>query len=163
MTVSYVLRFEERPWTTNAERQMHKYERAAKVAEWRRAFFSLAKEQQIPLIGNVHVKVTPYHKDRRWVADVGNVFPSFKAALDGIVDAGCLVDDNPDHFIHLEFMAPIIGFGDGLELEIIGDELDPSLLPPKPVVKKKKPPYNNGRRKSATRSRQYVRKKPRIP
>jgi hypothetical protein len=140
---------------------MHKYERAQKVARWRKAFHALALEQNMPLLENIHVYITPFHKDRRWVADVGNVYPSFKAALDGLRDAGVMVDDNPDWVKYVGFHEPVIGDGDGLELVVVGDEAGPDTIKASIPVPKRQPRqvYNNGRKKSATRGR----KKPRIP
>ncbi len=50
--------------------------------------------------------------------DVGACFPAAKAAIDGLVGAGVIPDDTPDHVITLTFRAPVVGQGDGLELVV---------------------------------------------
>ena len=82
-----------RPWTTNAERKLHHMERAAKVKDTRQAFGWMAKAQQVPKCSAIRVFATPLAKDRRWQQDVGACFPAVKAAIDGLVDAGILPDD----------------------------------------------------------------------
>lgn len=152
MIVSYTLHWDERPFTSNSERSMHHMKRASLVRKWREAFYFLALEAKLPQLENVSIVCSPYAKDGRWRADCGAIFPTVKAAIDGLIDAGMCEDDNPDYVKYIGFNAPIISGYDRLELEITGDEIGPALIVPKKVVvKNPKPAYNNGRRKSATR------------
>ncbi len=112
------LRFDERPWTSNTERRWHHYQRAGAVRRWRAAFALLAREAHMPSLGAVEVTVTPYLANRRGLQDVAGCFPAAKAAIDGLVDAGVLPDDTPEHLRSLTFRAPVIGQGDALELVV---------------------------------------------
>lgn len=105
-----------RPWTTNAERRMHHHERAALVAEWRQAFAVLARAERIPRLERVVVVGMQVLASRRSRPDVGACLPAVKAAVDGLVDAGVLVDDDPDHVVELRFTAPAVGGRDALVL-----------------------------------------------
>lgn len=49
-----------------------------------------------PLFGRVHV-LGVVHPGRRGRADPANWYPSFKAAVDGLVDAGLIEDDDHTH------------------------------------------------------------------
>ncbi len=112
------LRFDERPWTANSERRWHHHQRAAAVRRWRSAFALLAREAHLPRLDSIEVTVVPYLARRRGLQDVAGCFPSAKAGIDGLVDAGVIVDDTPDHLVSLTFKTPIIGKGDALELVI---------------------------------------------
>jgi len=119
---------------------MHPMKRAKLVRQWRQTFALLALEATIPSLEEVSIIVTPYAKDRRWRADVGAAAPCAKACIDGLTDAGVFPDDNPDYVKYLGFHAPVIGKGDGLEIEITGIKSGES-------QKGKKLPYRNGTRK----------------
>ncbi len=108
----------QRPWTTNAERRWHHMERAARVRDTRESFGWMAKAQQVPELRAINVFATPLAKDKRWRQDVGACFPAVKAAVDGLVDAGILPDDNPDFVRQLTFFPAELGEIDGLRLEI---------------------------------------------
>ena len=112
----------ERPWTSNAERRWHHMERAAKTRDTREAFGWMAKSQHVPALAAIEVYATPLAKDRRWRQDVGACFPAVKAAIDGLVDAGVLPDDNPQFVRALTFYPAEIGDMDGLRLQI--EEVD---------------------------------------
>lgn len=111
----WVLEYYDRPWTTNAERTWHYHKRAKKVKEWREAFCVLAIEQKIPLQDKIVVVATPILKSHP--QDVGSALPAAKAAIDGIVDAGVIVDDTPDHLKAIMFKAPEKG-RNALRIEI---------------------------------------------
>lgn len=115
---SWRLRFDERPWTSNTERRWHHHQRADAVRRWRAAFALLAREARMPSIEAVEVTVTPFLANRRGLQDVAGCYPAAKAAIDGLVDAGVLVDDTPERLRSLTFLAPIIGQGDALELVV---------------------------------------------
>ena len=92
----YRLEFNQRPWTTNAERKGNRWERAELVKVWRSAFQILAKSERIPPMTWMSVTVEPHQKGGR-LQDVGACHPSVKAAIDGIVDAGVLPDDSSQY------------------------------------------------------------------
>jgi hypothetical protein len=119
----YRLRHDVRPFTANSAgrgttpgaRRAH----AAKVAEWRRAFRLLAIAHDVPALGPCEVVVRTYLPNRRGTHDVGACYPAYKAAQDGLVDAGVWPDDKPTWVVRVVFEAPIFGQGAGLELELI--------------------------------------------
>ena len=114
----WVLRHEVKPVTHNALTSMHYRTRAKWVREWREAFCWLAKAQRIPLLARVEVHGTSHLRSRRSRYDVGADYPSVKAALDGIVDAGVLVDDDPEHVRFIGLHRPVFDGCDALELLI---------------------------------------------
>jgi hypothetical protein len=124
----YVIRHDERPFTANAAsrgttpgaRRAH----AAKVKSWRRAFEMLARSGRVPALGPCEVIVRTYLPDRRGTHDVGACFPAYKAAQDGLVDAGVWPDDKPQWVVRVIFEAPVFGQGAGLELELVPVEID---------------------------------------
>lgn len=103
--VFYRLEFEQRPWTTNAERAGNRWERAALTKTWRQAFELLAKSEKIPPMSWISVTVEPHQKGGR-LQDVGACNPAVKAAIDGIVDAGILPDDSSQYMRSLIFLPP---------------------------------------------------------
>jgi len=107
-----------RPWTTNAERKHgHWGARAALVSTWRQ-YFAL-KARGIPPLEWAHFEVQPFQKGGR-LQDTGACHPAVKAAIDGIVDAGVLVDDSPEYVKSIRFLATERG-KDGLTLRFWGD------------------------------------------
>lgn len=155
--VIHVIRHDDRPWTANAERRLHPMQRHVLVKKWREAFFLLAIEQHLPhYLTDVKVIVTPYLESRRGTQDVGAAFPAAKAAVDGLVDAKVMEDDNPRILTFLGFNAPIFGQGNGLELEISGMLDTPNEKAPKRQQPRKRRPHNDVQRKNggSVRSRQ---------
>ena len=102
----YRLEFNQRPWTTNAERKGNRWERAELVKVWRSAFQILAKSERIPPMTWMSVTVEPHQKGGR-LQDVGACHPSVKAAIDGIVDAGVLPDDSSQYLRSLIYLPPV--------------------------------------------------------
>jgi hypothetical protein len=101
----YRLEFNQRPWTTNAERAGNRWERAKLTKEWRAGFQLLAKYEKIPPMSWITVTVEPHQKGGR-LQDVGACNPSVKAAIDGLVDAGVLPDDSSKFVKSLVFLPP---------------------------------------------------------
>jgi hypothetical protein len=71
----------------------------------------------VPRLERIEVVAQPYVLNGRYRQDVGACFPVVKAAIDGLVDAGVLIDDHAEIVVKLTFLAPIFG-KDGLELII---------------------------------------------
>ena len=103
--VVYRLEYNQRPWTTNAERAGNRWERATLTKEWRLGFQLLAKSERIPPMAWISVTVEPHQKGGR-LQDVGACNPSVMAAIDGIVDAGVLPDDSSHYVKSLIFLPP---------------------------------------------------------
>ena len=91
-------------WTVNAERRMHHHERARRVRETRDAFCWLTRAAHVPRLDRVVFVAQPLASSRRGRQDVGACLPSVKAAVDGVVDAGVLVDDDDRHVVALTFL-----------------------------------------------------------
>ena len=99
------LEFNQRPWTTNAERAGNRWERAELVKTWRSAFALLAKSEGLPAMSWISVTAEPHQKGGR-LQDVGACNPAVKAAIDGLVDAGILPDDSSQYMRSLIFLPP---------------------------------------------------------
>lgn len=113
----WVIRIAERPFTINAERRMHHMQRAKLVREWRGKAEKFAKRMQIPRLEAVHVISQPYLTGRLQDADACH--PAVKAVIDGVVDAGVLVDDAPRYVRAITYRAPIKASADRLEVTIV--------------------------------------------
>ena len=97
---------------------MHFHARAALVREWREAFKVLALEAGIPSFDRIAVTAMPIRTDRRSRPDVAACYPAAKAAVDGLVDAGVVENDTPDHVTEIRFTAPAMGSHDALVLVV---------------------------------------------
>jgi hypothetical protein len=109
----------ERPLTVNAVASLHRQQWATRTRSERRAWELLARAEKVPAMDRIRVVVTPLHKDRRSPQDCAACAPAVKAAVDGLVDAGVIPDDNPDHLDEITFRAPWVCGADGLRLRIV--------------------------------------------
>ena len=117
--IQWIVEYEARPWTTNKERAGNKWERASLTKKWRGDFAKLAKYRNAPKYDwvNIQVDLTLY---RGILQDPGACFPSVKAAIDGLVDAGVLEDDSPKYVKSLLFTAPQRGSQNLIRLTLEG-------------------------------------------
>ena len=120
MIISFGIEYQERPWTTNAERAGNRWQRASKTKEWRTAFAWLALQQRPPKLQWCRITVEPWLKNRSGMQDTGACHPAAKAAIDGLVDAGIIPDDTPDIVRQITYLAPRTG-RDALMLIIEGE------------------------------------------
>jgi hypothetical protein len=93
------------------ERSINRYERAELVKDIREAakFHTMAAMRTLPFAPftvPVTVEFLPYQATGV-LADTANHLPPCKAVLDGMVDAGLLVDDNPKYVISQCFYPPV--------------------------------------------------------
>ena len=99
-----------RPSSLNAERSSHWRTRHHATAEWRQTTNLVATGRTDygprvePIRQPVSITVQPVQKGK--LPDAGNCYPSAKAAIDGLVDAGVLIDDDPRHVHTVELRAP---------------------------------------------------------
>jgi crossover junction endodeoxyribonuclease RusA len=96
-------------WTVNHERRMHHHERARRVADIRRDTAYLSGPIT-PFTVPVTVEFLPYQKAGKGsarLADTANHLPPCKAVLDGLVDAGLLVDDSPEYVVSQTWYPPV--------------------------------------------------------
>ena len=83
----------------NANDRPHYREKARQTKEWREHAAECARRSGVPpLTGVVRVIATVHIRDKRR-REVSNFFPTYKAAIDGMVDAGILADDSDNHVI----------------------------------------------------------------
>lgn len=110
----------QRPWTTNQERKKGSHYLRSQITKWwRESFFEAACDAGVPALNKVRIEVTPILPDRK-MQDVGACYPTAKAAIDGLVDAGVLEDDSPQYVSTITFHSPVVlKRRMGLELLII--------------------------------------------
>ena len=82
----------------NANARQHHHPRARITAALRDAACVMARQARVPAMPYAHV-VGIIHPDSRRRLDPANLYPSFKAAVDGLVDARVLWDDDSEHVI----------------------------------------------------------------
>lgn len=117
-TREWELEIHGRPHTLNVERSGHWRTHRQRTRATRDTVAILARAQKIPSLDRVAIDATPILRDRR-TQDVGACFPTAKAAIDGLVDAGVLPDDTPLYVVRLTFHAPELAAGrDALRLTI---------------------------------------------
>jgi len=110
----------DRPFTQNRlYGKGNQYTRASLVKSWRESFAWLAKKAHIPSMDKCIITCMPHLNDRR-AQDTGACFPAAKAAIDGLVDAGVLPDDGPEHVVELRFFRPELKspLGNALVVEV---------------------------------------------
>ncbi|MFD9721057.1 hypothetical protein [Streptomyces sp. NPDC059076] len=83
----------------NANDRMHPARRASFTKVIRQAAWAMARHAKTPQLQRAHILyvIHPDLKARR--RDPGNWAPSAKAAVDGLIDAGVLPDDDHTHLI----------------------------------------------------------------
>lgn len=111
-----------RPKLLNAERASHWRQHRDTTRELRQlgrlAGLNLINVKGYQFPPQAMVSSYPTYSTRRSWPDVGNWFPTSKALIDGLVDAGAWPDDNPDHIVGLLFERPRLASNDGLFLTI---------------------------------------------
>ncbi len=86
---------------------MH-YRKVAKLVKWWRGQAEIAARGMALQRGPVDVVAHIYLKGKR-SQDCGACYPAVKAIIDGIVDAGVLVDDTPEYVASIRMDAPVLG------------------------------------------------------
>lgn len=101
MNCSYIVELPVGMQLMNANDREH-WSKRAKVSSLIR---TTARSQckGIPKMAKIKIKAIYYAPDNRR-RDVSNLFPSVKAAVDGIVDAGVIKDDNDKYVVALEMV-----------------------------------------------------------
>lgn len=74
--------------------------RAKLTKKWREVAAVCARAGRIPTLNRARIVVTFVHPTNRR-RDAHNLFPTAKAIVDGLVDAGTLPDDNDAHLVNL--------------------------------------------------------------
>lgn len=81
----------------NSNHRTHRMVEARRVSAWRAAS-KAAADDRYHFTGPVHITAT-VHKTRAGRWDAGNLYPTAKAIVDGLVDAGLLVDDSNEYVV----------------------------------------------------------------
>lgn len=90
------------------------YRRSKVVAAWREAAAWKARQARIPRLPRAYVIAELCFNDRRR-RDPANFYPTVKAAIDGLVDAGVLPDDSGDYLVGPDMrLGPRVDAGRGL-------------------------------------------------
>lgn len=158
--------FGKRPISLNQERSAHFAVRIRDTQWWRQGFAEAAQLAKVPRMEAANIVVEPVLENRRW-QDTAACFPSAKAAIDGLIDAGVIDDDTPDIVPSITFKRPVLGPVPGLRLTIIaleervhGEETVLANKKPKAKIKAAQPRSKAGGQK-ASRSRRSPVPKPR--
>lgn len=120
---TWAIQDDARPWTANAERGWHYLKRAQMVRDARERWSWLAVEADIPRLERISVEATPFRKDKRAMPDVAACYPAVKAAIDGLVDACIIADDDPERLSKIVFHSPEVIGSEGLRLLIIEEPI----------------------------------------
>ena len=116
-----------RPPTSNRARAAHWNENQKSTKEWRtaagwhwrEAAWDNRRGRLLRIREPVTIVAVPYHKDLRTPQDTGACWPAVKAAVDGLVDAGIVVDDSGEHVAEIRMLAPVRNAGvDGLMIQV---------------------------------------------
>jgi crossover junction endodeoxyribonuclease RusA len=107
-----------RPLTVNKVATMHRHAWAQHTKATRAEWYWLGKRAEVGPCTSVELTVTPLHADRRSPQDVAACAPEAKAAIDGLVDAGLIPDDSPQHLLSVTFLPPLVCGEDGLAIDI---------------------------------------------
>jgi crossover junction endodeoxyribonuclease RusA len=118
--VHFILSYQRKPITTNAERAGNRWGRAEATKEWRHTFAWLARKERIPRMRWINVTVQPFQKRGR-LQDTAACNPSAKAAIDGLVDAGVVPDDSGEYVRQITFL-PCVRGDDQLTIIIQGEQ-----------------------------------------
>jgi hypothetical protein len=119
----WTLRWEDQVPLVNAERSAHWSKRAKLTASWRQAFWGLAREQRVPALESVRLTVRHEVNRKGRIPDPVACLPAYKAAVDGLVDAKVIPDDDSRYVRAVTFEAPEHTGVDALELTIEGDRI----------------------------------------
>lgn len=82
----------------NTNQRIHWRVRSQRTKLIRGEAAQLARKAGIPQLGRAHI-VGEFRPPNRRRRDVANLYPSFKAAIDGLVDAAVLPDDDDTHLV----------------------------------------------------------------
>ena len=120
-----VIRVPGRPFSLNAERSRHWSERSERARDLRHAarislLEAVPSRSGRPIFEAVGIEVHPWALNRRYRADVGNVYPAVKAVIDGFVDAHLIEDDDDTHLRWIAFYPHQFGVD---QMEIVVHDL----------------------------------------
>lgn len=80
-------------WMNSNDRHSHWSQRSGPTKEWREETAKATRDSAVPAMERATVTAVVRRADRRTDTDAQNRYPTIKAAIDGVVDAGVLPDD----------------------------------------------------------------------
>lgn len=92
-------------WMNANQRHNHWSQRSGPTKLWREAAELHARNAHIPRLERARITAVVHRADRRRDCDSHNRYPTVKAAVDGIVDAGVLEDDCDRFLVSLTIRA----------------------------------------------------------
>ena len=106
--MTIILERHKLPLTLNVGRQKGEWSRRKELADWRA--WAASEGEALGVVWDHPVTVTAVHlrKHRGSMPDVGAPILAVKAVIDGLVDAGVLLEDGPAVVRRLVFEAPVI-------------------------------------------------------
>lgn len=107
-----------RALTSNKARTMDRYTYSRVISATRQRWQILALAAHAPRLTVCTITVQPLHRNGSARSDVCAESPTVKAAIDGLVDARVLPDDNPTHLLSVTFLPALVCGVDGLELTV---------------------------------------------
>lgn len=99
-----------RPPTTNAHRRLHHHARAQLDAVWRKAGVDAVMVHKAHPMNAVEVETWGVYPTKT-VPDLDGTAPALKAVLDGIVEAGVLVDDAFPYVRRISYLPHVVTKG----------------------------------------------------
>ncbi len=88
------------PSLISSNQRLHWATRALLTRQWREAAHWAAKAAKLPKgLERVHIVATVHPAKGGRLRDCHNVFPTCKAAVDGLVDYGLILDDDDAHLV----------------------------------------------------------------
>ncbi len=97
---AYTVTVQGPPRLLTSNLRLHWATRALLTRQWREAAHWAAKAAKLPKgLERVHIVATVHPGKGGRLRDAHNVYPTGKAAVDGLVDYGLLADDDDAHLI----------------------------------------------------------------
>lgn len=113
------------PWLNLNDRPRHWSTKASQTKAWRKIAWAKAKQAGIPTLAAATITGRIY-KNRAGRYDPHNLYPTLKAIVDGLVDAGVLEDDDYTRLeVHLAHGGIRRGQDPHLEITITERNLEP--------------------------------------
>lgn len=95
---AYTLELSSRLVPLNANERLHWAAKSGRTRDWRQLACVTARQARVPSMARARIVVTVSFPDKRR-RDVHNLYPTAKALVDGLIDAGVLPDDDDAHLI----------------------------------------------------------------
>src|SRR5690625_3567368 len=92
--------------TANRVHRMHYHAVGKMRREWRKTSASLTRIARIAPCDRIRITAWVEDSDRRRLSDPDAPAPAVKPVIDGLVDAGVIPDDGPEHVSSVTYLPP---------------------------------------------------------